>query len=170
MPSVSRFIATELFVGLEIDHCPAVRLLEGEIDHTFDEQAVMVAPRDRHFTTASALLRGMARVIQKRMRQRGVRTFRGGSDLFCRRAQYAAVNGCEMLDRGQIAIQRDARKNGVDERAETRARPAGSPRVAARRFPQAEASSPATASPAIFAACVTVRTATEALLPAAMAC
>ena len=60
------------------------------------------------------------------MRQRGVHAFRSGSDLFCRRAQYAAVNGRETLDRAQIAIQRNARENGVDQRPETSGPTAGS--------------------------------------------
>ena len=58
------------------------RLLKGEIDYTFDQQAIGIAPRDRHFTTTPAVLRGVARVIQKRMRERAVHAFRGGSDLF----------------------------------------------------------------------------------------
>ena len=109
MPPVSRFIAAEFFVGLEIDHRPTLGLLEGEIDYTLDEQAVRIAPGNRHFTTTSAL----ACAIEDRMREGSVHAFRSGSDLFWSSTQYAAVNGRETLDRGQIAIERDARENSV---------------------------------------------------------
>ena len=103
-----------------------MRLLEGEIDYTLDEQAVRIAPRNRRFTTTSALARGLACGIEDRMREGSVHAFRSGSDLFCSSAQYAAVNGGETLDRGQIAIERDTRKNGVYQRPETRTgRPVG---------------------------------------------
>ena len=112
---------SEFFVGLEIDHRPTIRLLEGEIDYTLDEQAVRIAPRNRRFTTTSALARGLACGIEDRMREGSVHAFRSGSDLFCSSTQYATVNGRETLDRGQIAIQWDARENGVYQRPETRA-------------------------------------------------
>jgi uncharacterized protein with HEPN domain len=81
---VSRFIPTEFFVGLEIYYCPALGLLKGEIDYTLDEHAVSSAPRNRHFTSTPGLLRGVARVIQKRMRESSLHDLRRGSDLFCR--------------------------------------------------------------------------------------
>jgi hypothetical protein len=43
LPSISRFIPTELFVGLEIYNRLALGLLKGEIDYTLDEQ--VAAPR-----------------------------------------------------------------------------------------------------------------------------
>ena len=84
-------------------------------------------------------------------------------------AQYAAVNGRETLDRGQIAIQRDARKNRMYQRPETRA---GRPVRRARQlddFHRRELQV-RRLSPAVFAVCVTVRTKTESLLPASIAC
>ena len=63
LPSISRFIPAELFVGLEIYDRPAPRLLKGEIDYTLDQQAIGIAPRDRHFTTTPPLLRSMARAV-----------------------------------------------------------------------------------------------------------
>ena len=68
------------------------------------------------------MLRSLRARIEDRMRQGSVHAFRSGINLFCRCAQYTAVNGRETLDRGQIAIQRDARENGVYQRPETRAR------------------------------------------------
>ena len=104
MPSISQFIATELFIGLEIDHCPAVCLLKGKIDHAFDERATIVAPGGRHFTASPTLSCSMTRLVQERMRQCAVRALRGGINLLCRCTLYTTVNGGEMLDRAQIAI------------------------------------------------------------------
>ena len=64
LPAVSRFITTELFIGLEIDDGPAVGSRECEIDDALDEGGARVAPYDRHFTAAATLLRRLAGLIQ----------------------------------------------------------------------------------------------------------
>ena len=97
-------------------------MLKGKIDYTFNEQAVRIAPGDRHFTTATALLSSLARILEDSMRQRNPHTLTGSIDFVLRRAENAAVNGCETLNDVQISIQRDARKNRVYQGAETSSR------------------------------------------------
>ena len=104
LTSISQLISTELFVSLEIYDDPAVSLLKGEIDNALDEHAIGIAPYNWHFTTTPPLLRGIARLLQKRMRERSVHRFRSGFYFFLSGAKYTVMDGCEMLDHAQIAV------------------------------------------------------------------
>ena len=103
MASISQLIPAELFVSFEIYDHPAAGLLKGEIDDALDERTIGIAPYNRYFPAAPALLRGIARLLQKRMRERGVHSFRSGFYFFLSGAKYTAMDGCEMLDNAQIA-------------------------------------------------------------------
>ena len=65
------------------------------------------------------------------------------------------------LNHVQIAIQREAGKNSVDQRPETSGPTAGLPRAGAQRFRQPEASESGDCFADCFRHWVTVRTATE---------
>ncbi len=136
-------------------------MLKGKIDYTFNEQAVRIAPSDRHFTATTALLSSLARMLEDSMRQRNPHTLTGSIDFVLRCTQDAAVNGCETLDDVQIAIERDARKNGVYQGAETSSRRPVGWRAAARQFLHAASFKSGADSSPLFAAWVTVLGATE---------
>ena len=55
-------------------------MLKGKIDYTFNEQAVRIAPGDRHFTATTALLSSLARILEDSMRQRNPHTLTGSID------------------------------------------------------------------------------------------